>query len=204
MLNRSSYGSYDVFCKTCFLRQIGPSAFDRVHFIATTNWAGNENEEVWLFLSVVTVIRVLYSSLTRTTLHNKIVHVKVSVKYIRNIASSCLLDVYNSGQTSSFSLPAQFVVAMKCTRSNADGPICRKKQVLLYLCSLLLTLSYAPEPNPGPRPIKFPCAVCNKAVKWSTSGVCWDSCDVWFHQECMGMPDVVYNGLRNISWYCYW
>ena len=43
-------------------------------------------------------------------------------------------------QTSSFSLPAQFVVAMKCTRSNADGPICRKKQVLLYLCSLLLTL----------------------------------------------------------------
>jgi hypothetical protein len=105
-------------------------------------------------------------------------------------------------QTSSFSLPAQFVVAMKCTRSNADGPICRKKQVLLYLCSLLLTLSYAPEPNPGPRPIKFPCAVCNKAVKWSTPGVCCDSCEVWFHQECMGMPDVVYNGLRNISWYC--
>ena len=75
-------------------------------------------------------------------------------------------------QTSSFSLPAQFVVAMKCTRSNADGPICRKNQVLLYLCSLLLTLSYALEPNPGPRPIKFPCAVCNKAVKWSTPGVC--------------------------------
>jgi hypothetical protein len=86
------------YSKTCFLRQIGPSAFDRVHFIATTNWAGNENDEVWLFLSVVTVIRVLYSSLTRTTLHNKIVHVKVSVKYIRNIASSCLPDVYNSAK----------------------------------------------------------------------------------------------------------
>ena len=108
----------------------------------------------------------------------------------------------NKGQTSSFSLPAQFVVAMKCTQSNADGPICRKKQVLLYLCSLLLTLSYAPEPKPGPRPIKFPCAVCNKAVKWSTPGVCCVSCEVWFHQKCMGMPDVVYNGLRNISWYC--
>ena len=74
----------------------------------------------------------------------------------------------DKGQTSSFSLPAQFVVAMKCIRSNADGPVCRRKQVLLYLCSLLLTLSYGPEPNPGPRPIKFPCAVCNKAVKWST------------------------------------
>jgi hypothetical protein len=91
---------------------------------------------------------------------------------------------------------------MKCTRSNADGRICRKKQVLLYLCSLLLTLSYAPEPNPGPRPMKFPCAVCNKAVKWSTPGGCCDSCDVWVHQECMGMPDVVYYGLINISWYC--
>ena len=77
-------------------------------------------------------------------------------------------------QTSSFSLPAQFVVAMKCTRSNADGPICRKKQVLLYLCSLLLTLSYAPEPNPGPRPIKFSLQQGSKIEHpWSLLRLVW-------------------------------
>ena len=32
----------------------------------------------------------------------------------------------------------------------------RQKLVLLYLCSILLAQSYAPEPNPGPPPVKFP------------------------------------------------
>ena len=98
------------------------------------------------------------------------------VALVKDEHSTLITDTTDEkGKTSSFSLPAQFVVAMKCTRSKADGPVRRKKQVLLYLCRLLLTLSYAPEPNPDPRPKKFPCAVCNKAVKWSTFGVCCDS-----------------------------
>ena len=75
------------------------------------------------------------------------------VVLVKDEHSTLITDTTDEkGQTTSFSLPAQLVVAMKCTRSNADGPICRRKQVL-YLCSLLLTLTYAPEPNPGPRPI---------------------------------------------------
>ena len=84
-----------------------------------------------------------------------------------------------------------------------NGPVCRRKLVLLYLCSILLAQSYAPEPYPGPRPVKFPCAICLKAVKWSTPGVCCDSCDAWYHQDCMGMPDCVYNGLKSVSWECF-
>ena len=89
---------------------------------------------------------------------------------------------------------------MKTTMRKAQGPICRDKQVLLYLCILLLAESI--EPNPGPRQTKFPCAICSKACKWTTPCVCCDSCDVWYHQECMGMPDSVFKALTNITWEC--
>ena len=58
--------------------------------------------------------------------------------------------------------------------SKQKGPVCRDKAVLLYLCSLLLAQSYAPEPNSVPRPVKFPCVICEKAVHWNTAGVCCD------------------------------
>ena len=101
------------------------------------------------------------------------------------------------------SICTQFIGSLRCTLSVPNGPVCRNKLVLLYRCSILLTQSYAPEPNPGPRPIQFPCAICHKAVKWTTPGVCCDSCDVWYHQEFMGMPDCAYDGLKNVSWECF-
>ena len=101
------------------------------------------------------------------------------------------------------SICSQFISSLRCTLPKSNGPVCRNKLVLLYLCSIMLAQSYAPEPNPGPRPVKFPCAICHKAVKWSTPGVCCDSCDVWYHQECMGMPDCIYDGLKYISWECF-
>ena len=97
---------------------------------------------------------------------------------------------------------SQFVVSMLSTRSKAKGPVCRDKLVLIYLCSLLLAESYAPEPNPGPRPCKYPCGYCHKAVKWTTPGICCDSCNMWYHQECLGMKDCIYLAMRNVSWEC--
>ncbi|WAR00573.1 RTJK-like protein, partial [Mya arenaria] len=91
---------------------------------------------------------------------------------------------------------------MKLYMGNIKGPVCRNKLVLLYLCSLLLAESYAPEPNPGPRPPKFLCAVCGKACKWTTPCICCDTCDCWYHQACMGMNDQVFNALANYSWEC--
>ena len=87
------------------------------------------------------------------------------------------------------SICTQFVMTMSCTMSKVKGPVCRRKLVLLYLCSLLLANSYAPEPNPGPRTPKYPCGHCQKAVKWTTPGVMCDTCKVWYHSDCMGMSD---------------
>ena len=70
----------------------------------------------------------------------------------------------------------------------------------LYLTLLLLSTSKYIELNPGP--VKYPCQICNKAVKWTTPGVCCDSCDGWYHESCMGMNSAVYSGLENVSWYC--
>ena len=100
-------------------------------------------------------------------------------------------------------LSLNFFFTMRTSMTKQKGPVCRNRLVLLYLCSLLLAQSYAPEPNPGPRPIRFPCGVCNKAVRWGTPGVCCDSCDVWYHQNCMCMSDNVYAALKNVSWECF-
>ena len=33
--------------------------------------------------------------------------------------------------------------------------------------------------------------------------MCCDSYDVWYHQECTGLPDCIYDGLKNVSWVCF-
>ena len=93
-------------------------------------------------------------------------------------------------------------VVMKHQSNIMTGRIHKTKAVLLYLCILLLAESYAPEPNPGPRAPKYPCGLCQKACKWTTPCVCCDSCDKWFHQECLHMPSAVFNPLNDISWEC--
>ena len=91
---------------------------------------------------------------------------------------------------------------MQTTISRRKGPVCREKLVLVYLCMLLLAESYAPEPNPGPRTPKYPCGICRKTLKWTTPGVQCDSCKLWYHQECIYIPDEVYTALNNVSWEC--
>ena len=87
----------------------------------------------------------------------------------------------------SFSVRTQFITKLKCMEPKQSA--CKAKLILLYLCTLLKAESYAPEPNPGLRPVKFPCVVCQKAVRWNTSGVCCDSYYRWYDQRCMGKPD---------------
>ena len=93
-----------------------------------------------------------------------------------------------------------FITSMKENLGKAKGPVTRDKTTLLYLCSLLLAETI--EPNPGPRRPKFPCGHCDKAVKWSTPGVCCDTCNIWYHQECLVMNDNIYHALKNVSWEC--
>ena len=83
--------------------------------------------------------------------------------------------------SSNASICTQFITALRTL--NPKQRCCRDKLVFLYLCSLLLANSYAPEPNPGPRHIKFPCVICEKAVRWNTPGVCCDSCDRWYKRD---------------------
>ena len=74
------------------------------------------------------------------------------------------------------------------------------KSSALYLALVLLCNSKDIETNPGP--VKYPCQICNKAVKWTPPGVCCDSCDLWYHKDCMGMSLEIYASLQNILCYC--
>ena len=63
------------------------------------------------------------------------------------------------GTLPGLSICTQFIGSLRCTISVSNGSVCRSKLVLLYLCSILLTQSYAPEPNPGSEVIKlFSCS----------------------------------------------
>ena len=57
------------------------------------------------------------------------------------------------------------------------------------------------EPNPGP---EFPCNICNHECDWSRYAVQCDSCNLWYHADCMNMCSEVYAMLEdsNVTWIC--
>ena len=55
----------------------------------------------------------------------------------------------------------------------------------IYLTILLVTLSHDAEINPGPRPPKYPCDSCGKAVKDGQNSNQCDSCN--FRFQCEGL-----------------
>ena len=68
---------------------------------------------------------------------------------------------------------------------------------------LLILLSGDIACNPGP--IKYPCMICDKAVRWRQQAICCDSCDRWCHSACIEMPPSIYSVLENhmsYSWIC--
>ena len=81
-----------------------------------------------------------------------------------------------------------------------------RKQSNYHLINLLLILSGQIETNPGPaRAIKFPCGECYKAVKWGQRAIACDSCDKWFHKECIEMNSIIYHAYEStadLSWEC--
>ncbi|KAK3096098.1 hypothetical protein FSP39_023212 [Pinctada imbricata] len=81
-----------------------------------------------------------------------------------------------------------------------------KNDHLLYLSIILILQSSDCELNPGPRPVKWPCQVCNKACKWGQRAIACDSCDKWYHVNCIGMASNIYRYHSVIktdaSWIC--
>ena len=75
----------------------------------------------------------------------------------------------------------------------------------VYLTELLLALSHDIEVNPGPRPPKFPCGSCGKAVRNGQNAIHCESCDQWYHIECDGLGAEVHQVLcehDSYSWIC--
>ena len=75
----------------------------------------------------------------------------------------------------------------------------------------LILLSGQVELNPGP-PMSgslnlssiFPCGYCEDPVTWEQHGICCDSCDVWFHKDCVDMGSFTFlaYSTTNVSWIC--
>ena len=88
---------------------------------------------------------------------------------------------------------------------------------------LLLLLSGQVERNPGPDSKNistdpsdtsssssanlssiFPCGYCELAVTWENRAICCDSCDVWYHKECVDMGSRTFDAFANtnVAWTC--
>ena len=92
------------------------------------------------------------------------------------------------------------------------------KLVMMYICFIAIAQSGDCQPNPGPTQcsvnsnsntteseVSFPCNICKLPCLWGERAVCCDTCDWWYHVDCMGMNTAVYNVLEqhsNITWIC--
>ena len=73
----------------------------------------------------------------------------------------------------------------------------------------LILLSGQVEVNPGP-PMSpslnllliFPCGYCEDPVTWEQRRICCDSCDMWFHKDCVDMGSFTFlaYSTTNVSW----
>lgn len=64
---------------------------------------------------------------------------------------------------------------------------------------LLATQTSDIEVNPGPNP-KYPCF---KEVTWNETGFLCDSCSTWYHCDCQGLGDKIYDflSISSFSWF---
>ena len=92
----------------------------------------------------------------------------------------------------------------------------KQRLVLLYLAVLILSSSYAPEPNPGPQNhepseatgnhFSWLCGTCDCTVGWGTKGVACNNCGQWFHAHCQSIDTRCYENLEELGeqvpWFC--
>ena len=55
----------------------------------------------------------------------------------------------------------------------------------IVLAILLLAGDVHPNPGPINRETIYPCGYCQQHVGWSCSGVGCETCNVWYHRECV-------------------
>ena len=73
------------------------------------------------------------------------------------------------------------------------------------ICCMLLLIGISNDINLNPGPIRFPCGLCSKQVRWNQKAVCCDHCDLWYHTKCIEMTTGSYLDLQDhpsISWIC--
>ena len=78
------------------------------------------------------------------------------------------------------------------------------------VCFLLILLSGQVEINPGPsspgnqKSSIFPGGYCDLPVTWDQCGMCCDTCDLWFHKNCVDMGSHTFRAFSttNVSWIC--
>ena len=60
----------------------------------------------------------------------------------------------------------------------------------IVLAILLLAGDVYPNPGPINREAIYPCDYCQQHVGWSCSGVGCETCNVWYHRECVSITHV--------------
>ena len=89
-------------------------------------------------------------------------------------------------------------VSLWWTQIGQNVCICTCLRLIRYLSAMLATsLPILDHPNSH-------ATYAKKAVRWTTTGVCSDTCDQWFHKACMGVNTCIYESLtsNNVSWHC--
>ena len=107
---------------------------------------------------------------------------------------------------------------MSCTPPTVSGPKFGKILQLRYFFGrtsltnrnidlAILLLAGDVHPNPGPinRETIYPCGYCQQHVGWSCSGVGCETCNVWYHRECVSITHSHYLAPNNLAhvWICF-
>eukprot|EP00795_Rhopilema_esculentum_P017669 gene17669-9320_t len=72
-------------------------------------------------------------------------------------------------------------------------PKCNKKYTAQQnFFMIMLMLCDDVDMNPGPRKLRYPFQVCEKAVKWGQRAIACENCSGWFHPDCLKMGSKVY------------
>ena len=71
--------------------------------------------------------------------------------------------------------------------------------------TLLLMLAGDVNPNPGPQKLKYLCNIYNTAARRGQECIECESCNGWFHKQCLGLSAEIYDTLAkhaSYSWLC--